>query len=134
MQPAPCKRRLHPKSRGGRGFYAARSSASCAGRLGRGAQTPARHPALFTGYCDPSSALVRPPPDTAAAGGGGGSARLSSQDAEAEARCNMYRRATHAWEKANMALAEDWHYNLEFDRCGHGMRVASFSARRLFGS
>ena len=37
----------------------------------------------------------------------------------------MYRRATHAWEKANRALAEDWHYNLEFDRCEHGMRPAA---------
>ena len=37
----------------------------------------------------------------------------------------MYRRATHAWEKANRALAEDWHYNLEFDRCEHGMQPAA---------
>jgi hypothetical protein len=39
----------------------------------------------------------------------------------------MYKRAAQAWEQANQALAEDWHYNLEFDRFFWGLTLCIYT-------
>lgn len=40
-----------------------------------------------------------------------------ADEAAAAAPCGLRHRAGRAWDWANEALAEDWQFNVEFDRC-----------------